>query len=80
MHAASGHQVSEPPVPLAPLWHPATPSYPAVFHSSWVAGLSGAGQDQGMSDYAVVSEPTRRPEQQRFSATSVVAEKGMAWL
>jgi len=33
-----------------------------------------------MSDYAVVSEPTRRPEQQRFSATSVVAEKGMAWL
>ena len=37
--------------PLAPPWHPATPSYPALFCASWVAGLSGAGQNQGMTRY-----------------------------
>ena len=36
------------PAALVPPWHSATPSYPALLHSSWVAGVSETEQNDGM--------------------------------
>ena len=41
-------QASREAATSPPPWHPATPSYPAVFCASRVAGLSGVGQNEGM--------------------------------
>ena len=50
--AASPHwhiAASETPFPEKYL----APSYPSVFHSFWVAGRNGAGQNEGMTRYSL---------------------------